>query len=191
MSSPGMSSPPFQLSRTCPFKAQHSSTPLGISWPSQSLVISPTSALAPSFVCSVLDLLTCVQLFVTPQTVALPAPQPMEFPRQEYWSGLPFPPLWDLPDPGIEPASPALTDKLFTPLCHLGSPKLRVTLTKQWCTLDAMWEMILRQHSVLLGRWDIWKHHWFDSWTININLFSILYCWLLLYVYVYLVTVSW
>ena len=131
MSSPGMSSPPFQLSRTCPFKAQHSSTPLGISWPSQSLVISPTSALAPSFVCSVLDLLTCVQLFVTPQTVALPAPQPMEFPRQEYWSGLSFPPLWDLPDPGIEPASPALTDKLFTPLCHLGSPKLRVTLTKQ------------------------------------------------------------
>ena len=82
-------------------------------------------------------------------------------------------------------------DKLFTPLCHLGIPKLRVRLTKQWCTLDAMWEMILGQHSVLLGRWDIWKHHWFDSWTININLFSILYCWLLLYVYVYLVTVSW
>ena len=70
------------------------------------------SALAPSFICSVLDLLTCVQLFVTPRTVALPAPQPMEFPRQEYWSGLPFPPLWDLPDPGIEPASPALTNCL-------------------------------------------------------------------------------
>jgi len=50
--------------------------------------------------------------------------------------------------------------------------------------------MILRQCSVLLGRWDIGKHHWFDSQIINTNLFSILYCWLLLTVYVYLVTVS-
>ena len=32
----------------------------------------------------------------------------MEFPRQEYWNGLPFPSLLDLPDPGIEPESPAL-----------------------------------------------------------------------------------
>ena len=32
----------------------------------------------------------------------------MGFPRQEYWSRLPFPPPWDLPDPGIEPGSPAL-----------------------------------------------------------------------------------
>ena len=32
----------------------------------------------------------------------------MEFPRQEYWSGLPFPSPGDLPDPGIEPGSPAL-----------------------------------------------------------------------------------
>ena len=35
-------------------------------------------------------------------------PQSMEFSRQEYWSGLPFPPPRDLPDPGIEPRSPAL-----------------------------------------------------------------------------------
>ena len=33
---------------------------------------------------------------------------PMEFSRQEYWSGLPFPPPGNLPDPGIEPMSPAL-----------------------------------------------------------------------------------
>ena len=32
----------------------------------------------------------------------------MEFPRREYWSGLPFPPPGDLPDPGIKPESPAL-----------------------------------------------------------------------------------
>ena len=38
----------------------------------------------------------------------------MGFSRQEYWSGLPFPPPGDLPDPGIEPASPALAGGVFT-----------------------------------------------------------------------------
>ena len=38
----------------------------------------------------------------------------MEFPRREYWSGLPFPPPGDLPDPGIKPASPALAGGFFT-----------------------------------------------------------------------------
>ena len=38
-------------------------------------------------------------------TVAHQAPLSMEFPRQEYWSGLPFPSPGDLPDPGIEPSS--------------------------------------------------------------------------------------
>ena len=46
-----------------------------------------------------------VRLFVTPWTVALQAPLSMEFFRQEYWSGLPFPSPGDLPDPGIEPGS--------------------------------------------------------------------------------------
>ena len=41
-------------------------------------------------------------------TVAHQAPLSMGVSRQEYWSGLPFPPPGDLPDPGIEPASPAL-----------------------------------------------------------------------------------
>ena len=39
----------------------------------------------------------------------------MGFPRQEYWSGLPFPSPGDLPGPGIEPLSPALAGKFFTP----------------------------------------------------------------------------
>ena len=52
--------------------------------------------------------LSCVQLFVTLWTVAYQAPQSMEFSRQEYWSGLPFPSPGDLPNPGIEPGSPAL-----------------------------------------------------------------------------------
>ena len=46
--------------------------------------------------------------FVTPWTVAYQAPQSMEFSRQEYWSGLPCPSPGDLPNPGIEPGSPAL-----------------------------------------------------------------------------------
>ena len=41
-------------------------------------------------------------------TGSLQAPLSMGFPRQEYWSWLPFPSLADLPDPGIKPASPAL-----------------------------------------------------------------------------------
>ena len=57
--------------------------------------------------------LSRIQLFAIPWTVAYQAPSPMEFSRQEYWSGLPFPSPGHLPDPGIEPGSPALqTDSL-------------------------------------------------------------------------------
>ena len=49
-----------------------------------------------------------VRLFATPWTVAYQAPLSMGFSRQEYWSGLPFPSPGDLPNPGIEPGSPAL-----------------------------------------------------------------------------------
>ena len=52
--------------------------------------------------------LSHVRLFETLWTVAHQAPLPMGFSRQEYWSGLPFPSPGDLPDPGIEPRSPAL-----------------------------------------------------------------------------------
>ena len=51
--------------------------------------------------------LSHVRLFVTPWTITPQAPLSMEFSRKEYWSGLPFPSP-DLPDPGIEPRSPAL-----------------------------------------------------------------------------------
>ena len=52
--------------------------------------------------------LSHVQLFVSPWTVAHQAPLSMGILRQEYWSGLPCPPSGDLPNPGIEPRSPAL-----------------------------------------------------------------------------------
>ena len=53
----------------------------------------------------------------TPQTVAHQAPLSMGFPRQEYWSGLPFPPPGHLPDSGIKPMCPAplaLVSRFFT-----------------------------------------------------------------------------
>ena len=54
---------------------------------------------------------------VTPWNVASQAPLSMEFSRQEYWSGLPFPSPGDLPDQGLEPRSPALqADSLLTGL---------------------------------------------------------------------------
>ena len=62
---------------------------------------------------SLLDVLSHFQLFVAPWTIALQGPLLMEFSRQEYWMGLPFPTVGDLPNPGIEPtslASPALSD---------------------------------------------------------------------------------
>ena len=59
-------------------------------------------------------MLSHVQVFATPWTVAHQIPLSMEFPRQKYWSGLLFPSLEDLLGPGIESASPALAGPFFT-----------------------------------------------------------------------------
>ena len=58
--------------------------------------------------------LSRVQLFATPWTVAYQAPPCKGFSRQEYWSGLPFPSPWDLPDSGIEPGSPTFQADVLT-----------------------------------------------------------------------------
>ena len=58
--------------------------------------------------------LSHVSLFSTTWTIDHQAPLSTGFSRQEYWSGLPFPPPGDLPDPGTKPASPALAGELFT-----------------------------------------------------------------------------
>ena len=58
--------------------------------------------------------LSNVRLFETLWTVTYQAPPSMGFSRQEYWSGLPFPSPGDLPDPGIEPGSPALQADALT-----------------------------------------------------------------------------
>ena len=58
--------------------------------------------------------LSRVRLFATPWTVAHQAPPSMGFSRQEHWSGVPFPSLGDLPNPWIEPRSPALQAEVLT-----------------------------------------------------------------------------
>ena len=78
-----------------------------------------TSSLAIQF--SSVQLLSCVRLFATLWNVAHQAPLSMGFSRQEHWSGLPCCPPGDLPDPGIEPVSPALQVD-SSPLSHRGSP---------------------------------------------------------------------
>ena len=61
--------------------------------------------------------LSHVQLFASAWTVAHQAPLSVGFPKQEYWSGLPFPTPVDFPNPGMEPTSlvsPALVGGFFT-----------------------------------------------------------------------------
>ena len=73
---------------------------------------------APSHTCEcMLIRFSCVRLFATPWTVAHQAPVSMGFSKQEYWSGLPFPLLGDLPNLVMEPTSPgspALAGRFFT-----------------------------------------------------------------------------
>ena len=64
-----------------------------------------------------------VQLFATPWTVAHQASLSMEFSRQEYWSGFPFPPPEEFLNPEIEPWSPALREDSL-PFELQGSPTL-------------------------------------------------------------------
>ena len=84
-----------------------------------------------------------VCLFATPWTVAHQALLSMEFSRQEYWSGLPFPPPEDLPDPGIEPTSLALQVGFFFLTTELtGKPRGGILLFKK----------LMFQLSVILGK---------------------------------------
>ena len=84
---------------------------------STKLVVFP-SLVALHVVCMLIRSFVSDSL-ATPWTVAHQAPLSMEFPKQEYWSGLPFPPPGHIPNPGVDPKSPALeADSL--PLSYLG-----------------------------------------------------------------------
>ena len=81
--------------------------------------------------------LSRVQLFVTPLTIAHKAPLSMEFSRQEYWSGLPFPSPGDLPDSGIKPRSPVLqADTLLSE--PPGKPKKKKIILEPVLKLETM-----------------------------------------------------
>ena len=83
-----------------------------------------------STMCCMLSCCSRVRLSATPQTVAHQAPLSMGLSRQESWSGLPCPPPGDLPDPGIEPLSPAspALQADSSPLSHRGSLLLNLTV---------------------------------------------------------------
>ena len=96
---------------------------------------------------SAVCMLSCfnwVQHFVTTWTVACQAPLFMGFSRQEYWSGLPFPPPGDFPNPGIKPESPPLqADSL--PAEPPGEPKFSEITTE-----DSTSPVSSQTHSSLL-----------------------------------------
>ena len=84
--------------------------------------------------------LSCVWLIATPWTIAHQAPLPMGFPRQEYWSGLPFPPPGDLPTPGIKPECfvfPALAGGFFTTV-----PPWKPSCLCLWLILSSTWDSL-------------------------------------------------
>ena len=94
----------------------------------------------------VVESLSCVQLFATPWTVACQAPLSVDCPRQQHCSGLTFSSPGDLPNPGIEPGSPALAGEFFTT-----EPPEPLTPTQPaglWCPspptslLQAVWESV-------------------------------------------------
>ena len=93
------------------------------------------------------------RLFATPGTVAHQAPLSMEFSRQEYWSGLRFPPPGDLPNPGIEPRSPA-SQVGSSALSHLGSPiplmSLLQIVHREWINVLAGNSIMRPGHELLL-----------------------------------------
>ena len=115
--------------------------------------------------------LSHVRLFVTPWTVAYQAPPSMGFSRQDYWSGLPFPSSGDLPDPGIEPGSPAFQADALTseppgkPKWHC-EPSEKVTWRKGehvdicksyiWLEIDAqnIWKLIAATN-YLTKKWEM------------------------------------
>ena len=98
--------------------------------------------------------LSHVRPFATPWTVAHQAPPSTGFSRQEYWSGLPFPPPGDLPNPGTEPRSlslqaDALTSEPPGKPCKAPSvvPKIKENgqlLFKSSELLDGFWQRVLK-----------------------------------------------
>ena len=106
---------------------------------------------------------------MTSWTVTRQAPLSVRFPRQEYWSGLPFPSPGDLPNPGIELMSPALAGRVFTtepPGSPIQNMKVKVLVAQSCLTLcdpmdysppgssvhGILWARILEKVAILFSR---------------------------------------
>ena len=112
--------------------------------------------------------------FVTPWTVACQVPLSMEFPRQEYWSGLPCPPPGDLPNPGIRPRD-------WTQVSCIGR-----RILYHWTTRKAHWELLAvciqkdsvseDEHSTQTSVFKIWQSSQpSSSGIITVNSVSIIF----------------
>ena len=99
---------------------------------------------------------SCVWIYATLWTVACQALLSMGFSRQEYWSGLPWPPPGDLPDPQIELASPALAGRFLTISTIWEVPQMRKDCPLMGRTPPPMGSESLRPHGParLLSPWN-------------------------------------
>ena len=126
----------------------------GQNWPYLLLIVSyfwVADSWTLSYCCCLVAKL-CQNSFVTPRAVAFQAPLSMGFPRQEYWSRLPFPSPGDLLDPGIKPASPALAGRVFT-LEPPGKPSWTPSSVQfsQSVMYDSLWPYGLQhEHLIVL-----------------------------------------
>ena len=91
------------------------------------------------------------RIVVIPWAVAHQVPLSMGFPRQEYWSGLPFPPPGDLPNPGIESTSLTLAGRFFT-IEQPGKPRCEVRRGESLRKRNGK-ESGLRKHAVNKDGW--------------------------------------
>ena len=106
-------------------------------------------------VIEVMKSLSHVRLFVTPWTVAHQTPPSMEFSRQEYWSGLPFPSPGDLPNPGIKARSPALrTDALPSepPGNHYRHCRISLVVPLTWMNIELLLDKMLSREKNSLSQ---------------------------------------
>ena len=98
----------------------------------------------------------------TPWTVAHQTPLSMEFSRQEYWNGLPFPSLEGLPDPGIEPRSP-ITGGFFTSWAIIGAPSPLHILINFFLPFKTQWTVLPtlphRQTASWVCGLSVWNSH--------------------------------
>ena len=110
-------------------------------------------------------LLSCVHLYCNPTDCSLPVSLSMGFPRQEYWSGLPYPSPEDLPNPGMETESPELAwGKLESTCLHCRMGFLVVQMVKSLPAVQETWVGSLGQEDALEK--GIVTHSSFLAWII-------------------------